>query len=176
MEDSLSNRMFEIAVNVPWRQLSLCSTEELVCIKTGSCDPWCSKHARARSNPSHQLFSVKMSFVPVSPDHAETTVSGNLAMLAAVVSTEQAFLGGDKDGHWSGLNESEEEDWLPSIHFFLLWAPPSLIMTTLSPIKCVWALLGEIPLRGISYICKGCNYERMCGTRSTHSRCHQAGS
>lgn len=65
MEDSLTNRMFEIAVNVPCRQLSLRSAE-LVCIKTGSCDPWCSKHAHARSNPSHQLFSVKTSFVPVS--------------------------------------------------------------------------------------------------------------
>lgn len=84
---------------------------------------------------------------------------------AAVVLTEQASLGGDKDSNWLGLNESEEEDWLPSIHFFLQWAPPSLIMTTLCPIKCVWAVKGEIPSRGISSICKGCNYDRMWETK-----------
>lgn len=70
---------FEIAVNVPCWQLSLGSTGELVHMKTGSCDPWCSKHAHGPSNPSHQLFSVKMSFVSVSRrwclDRAETTQS-----------------------------------------------------------------------------------------------------
>lgn len=60
-----------------------------------------------------------------------------LGYCAAVVLTEQASLGGDKDSNWLGLNESEEEDWLPSIHFFLQQPPPSLIMTTLRPIKCV---------------------------------------
>lgn len=84
-----------------------------------------------------------------------------LGYCAALVLTEQASLGGDKDSNWLGLNESEDEDWLSSIQ----QAPPSLIMTTLRPIKCVWAVIGEIPSRGISSICGGCNYERMWGTK-----------
>lgn len=88
-----------------------------------------------------------------------------LGYCAALVLTVQASLGGDKDSNWLGLNESEEEDWLPSIHFFLQQAPPSLIMTTLRPIKCVWDVMGEIPSRGISSICEGCNYERMWGPK-----------
>lgn len=144
--------------------------------KKGSCDSWWAKHAHSSAH-AHTLSLIQA--VNCSLLRCPLSWRAGLVALilqrrlrqwklgygAAVVLTEQASLGGDKDSNWLGLNESEEGDWLPSIHFFLQWAPPSLIMTTLRPIKCVWAVMGEIPLRGISSICKGCNYERMWGTK-----------
>lgn len=100
---------------------------------------------------------------------------GKLGYCAAVVLTVQASLGGDKDSNWLGLNESEEEDWLPSIHFLLQQAPPSLIMTTLHPIKCVWAMMGISHWEVLAPFAKAVIMGRYEGPRSTRGRCHQTG-
>lgn len=143
-------------------------------METLSCNSWRPNpvHPSAHAHPLSPIQPVNCSLLrrPLSWSASLAALQRRLRQwklgyCAAVVLTVQASLGGDKDSNWLGLNESEEVDWLPSIHFFLQQAPPSLIMTTLRPIKCVWAVMGEIPSRGIRSICKGCNYERMWGPK-----------
>lgn len=182
MEDSHSNRMFEFAVNVPCWQLSLSSAEELVCLQTGSCDPRCSKHTHTLG----LIWAINCSLLrcPLS----------QWAGLAALIMRRwlrrwklgyASSCGIDKTGvsrRWQGRpligpkwewrgRLSAIDPFLPPVVFSILdydhFTPNQM---------CVSGDGGEIPLRGISSICKGCNYERMCGTRSTRSRCHQAGS
>lgn len=150
--------------------------------KRGSGNCWQPSHVHLSAHRHTRIQTVNCSLLRRSLSQNASPLAsqrrlrrGKLGYSAALVLTVQASLGGDKDSNWLGLNESEEEDWLPSTHFFFQQAPPSLIMTTLRPIKCVWTVMGKSHWEVLAPFAKAAIMRGCEGPRSTRDRCRQAG-